>query len=79
MPRNNSTTPADLIGKLEWLRIECAKCGRSGQYRLSKMPPDLMLANWLADITKDCPHRIRSRVNINSQCGAIYPDLSKVL
>jgi hypothetical protein len=26
-------TPRDLIGKLDVLRVECAKCDRRGQYR----------------------------------------------
>ena len=30
MPRDGSLTPADLIGKLDVLRIECEKCGRRG-------------------------------------------------
>jgi hypothetical protein len=36
MPRGGSLTPADLIGKLDVLRVECAKCGRSGRYRVLK-------------------------------------------
>jgi hypothetical protein len=51
MPRNGSTIPADLIGKLEWLRVECQKCG------VSTMPTDLMLTTWLSDLTGDCPRR----------------------
>jgi hypothetical protein len=35
MPRDGSLTPADLIGKLEVLRVECEKCGRSGRYRVA--------------------------------------------
>src|SRR6266516_4005783 len=27
----------DLIGKLEMLRVECPKCGRSGRYRLADL------------------------------------------
>ena len=34
MPREGAIIFADLIGKLDMLRIECAKCGRSGRYRL---------------------------------------------
>jgi hypothetical protein len=28
MPNSGSITPADLIGKLEWLNVSCDKCGR---------------------------------------------------
>ena len=31
MPRDGSLTPADLIGKLNVLRVECGKCGRAGR------------------------------------------------
>ena len=34
MPREGAIIFGDLIGKLEMLRIECAKCGR-GRYRLA--------------------------------------------
>jgi hypothetical protein len=27
----------DLVGKLDVLRVECAKCGRSGRYRLARL------------------------------------------
>ena len=33
MPRDGSLTPADLIGKLETLVVQCDKCG-STQYRI---------------------------------------------
>jgi hypothetical protein len=37
MPRDGAIIFGDLIGKLEVLRIECAKCGRSGRYRLADL------------------------------------------
>jgi hypothetical protein len=37
MPRDDSLTPRDLIEKLDVLRVECAKCGRSGGYRVLKL------------------------------------------
>jgi hypothetical protein len=33
MPRDGAIIFNDLIGKLDVLRIECPKCGRSGRYR----------------------------------------------
>jgi hypothetical protein len=37
MPRDGAIIFGDLIGKLDVLRIECAKCGRSGRYRLTDL------------------------------------------
>jgi hypothetical protein len=37
MPRDGAIIFGDLIGKLDVLRIECAKCGRAGQYRLADL------------------------------------------
>jgi hypothetical protein len=70
MPRNGSTIPADLIGKLEWLRVECQKCG------VSTMPTDLMLTTWLSDLTGDCPRR-NTHANWYDPCRACCPDLPK--
>ena len=38
---------------------------------------DAKLTDWLAKITADCPKR--HSVDMSDQCGAHYPDLSKVL
>jgi hypothetical protein len=81
MPRDGSLTPADLIGKLAILRVECEKCGRSGQYRvdrlLRQLGRDAKLTDWLGDITADCPHKLRP--GYSDPCGARCPDLPKVL
>ncbi len=37
MPRDGAIIFGDLIGKLDVPRIECAKCGRPGQYRLADL------------------------------------------
>jgi hypothetical protein len=37
MPRDGSLTPADLIGKLDVLRVECDKCSRSGRYHVDRL------------------------------------------
>ena len=34
LPYDGSLTPRDLIEKLDVLRVECDKCGRSGCYRV---------------------------------------------
>ena len=67
--REDAIIFGDLIGKLDLLRMECPKCGRSGRY------PDLitrygrdekLLAFTACDSDSD-------------PCGAICPDLPKVL
>jgi hypothetical protein len=37
MPRPLGTTFADLLGKLQMLRVECSKCGRFGRYPLHRL------------------------------------------
>jgi hypothetical protein len=80
MPRDGSLTPADLVGKLGVLRVECTKCDRSGRYHVDRLVQQLgrngKLTDWLATITADCPRKVKS--NISDWCGARCPDLSKV-
>jgi hypothetical protein len=81
MPRDGSLTPADLIGKLDVLRVECEKCGGSGQYRVDRLVQqlgrDAKLTDWLANITADCPRKLQP--GYSDPCGARCPDLPKVL
>jgi hypothetical protein len=37
MPRDGAIIFGDLIGKFDVLRVECAKCGRSGQHPLAHL------------------------------------------
>ncbi len=37
MPREGSITPADLVGKLEYLNVSCEKCGRKGRYSIAHL------------------------------------------
>ena len=52
MPRGGAIIFSDLIGKLDMLRVACAKCGRDGSYRLNglieKRGRDAKLIDWLA-------------------------------
>ena len=41
MSRDGAITFADLIGKLDLLRVACDKCGRDGYYGLNRLSPDL--------------------------------------
>jgi len=67
----------DLIGKLDMVRIECPKCGRSGRYRLA----DLLMRYgrnekvfaFTDDVTANC-ERKQARSD-SDPCGAIFPDL----
>jgi len=63
------------------LRIECDKCSRAGNYRLARLIAkygiDSKLFEWTDEITADCPRKHAK--NINDPCGAICPDLPKVV
>ena len=79
MPRDGAMIFSDLIGKLDMLRIECSKCGRSGRYRLadliSRYGRDEKIFAFTDDVTDNC-----ERAGSDSDpCGAICPDLPKVL
>jgi hypothetical protein len=81
MSRDGSLTPADLVGKLEWLVVICDKCGCKGRYSVTKLieryGANARLTDWLAGMTADCPKR-RS-VEISGQCPGAVPDLPQVL
>jgi hypothetical protein len=81
MARDGSLTPADLIGKLDVLRVECTKCCRAGRYQVDRLMRELgrngKLTDWLAEITTDCPRKVAN--NYSDACGAKCPDLPKVL
>jgi hypothetical protein len=55
MPRDDSLTPSDLADKLDVLRVECEKCGRSGRYRVTTVAAQIgwdgKLTDWLSDLT----------------------------
>lgn len=77
MGRDGALIVSDLYGKLDMLRVECAKCERRGRYKVAKLPPGLKLTDWLAQLTADCPRRIANK--FVDQCGACFPDLPKIL
>ena len=37
MPRDGAIIFRDIVGKLDVLRVECAKCGRRGRYHLHRL------------------------------------------
>jgi hypothetical protein len=81
MPRGGAITFRDIAGKLSMLRIECAKCGRSGRYRMDRLIAeygiDATLPDFQSKMTADCPRRIDFR--FNDVCAARMPDLPKVV
>jgi hypothetical protein len=81
MPGEGAIIFADLIGKLDVLRIECAKCGRSGRYRVGRLVQrygrQAKLFDWSDDLTADCPRKVAG--NAADPCGALCPDLPKVV
>ena len=81
MPRDGAITFRDIVGKLGVVLITCDKCGRSGQYRVDRVIMrygiDAKLFDWSDEIVADCPRK--QAQNLNDQCGARCPDLSKVV
>src|SRR5215469_833309 len=61
MPRDGAINFGDLIGKLDMLRIECAKCGRSGRYRLADLlvryGRNEKLFAFTEDVTANCTRK----------------------
>ena len=81
MPRDGAIIFSDLVGKLEVLRVTCAKCERAGRYRLDRLIQDrgrdAKLIDWLDEITAEYPRNVAH--NMNDPCGAKCPDLPNVL
>jgi len=81
MPRDRSITITfgDLLGKLDVLRVECEKCGRSGRYPvrwlIEQDGRDGKMTDWKYGLKADCPRRH----TLSDYCGACCPDLPKVL
>jgi hypothetical protein len=81
MPREGAIIFSDVMGKLDMLRIECPKCGRSGRYRLADLlmryGRNEKLFAFMEDLADNCARK-QARSDIDP-CGAIFPDLPKVL
>jgi hypothetical protein len=67
MPREGAIIFRDLVGRLDVLNVECAKCVRLGRYRLDRLIEkygiDAKLFDW-----SDCPRN--QAKNLNDQCSA---------
>jgi hypothetical protein len=81
MPRGGAIIFRDIAGKLPMLRIECAKCGRAGRYRMDRLIAEYGIDGTLLDfrgkMTADCPRRINFK--IDDVCAAEMPDLLDVV
>jgi hypothetical protein len=81
MPRDGAIIFGDLIGKLDILRVECPKCGRSGRCRLADLlmryGRNEKLFAFTADVTANCARK--QALSDSDPCGAICPDLPKVV
>jgi hypothetical protein len=81
MLREGAIIFSDVMGRLDMLRIECSKCGRSGRYRLA----DLLMRYgrnekpfaFMEDLADNCARK-QARSD-NDPCGAIFSDLPKLL
>jgi hypothetical protein len=58
------------------LRIECAKCGRAGRYRVADVITRYGRA-FTDDVTATCERR--GARSDSDPCGAICPDLPKIV
>jgi len=81
MPRDHAIIFADLIGKLDVLYVDCAKCKHSSSYKVQSLIEergrDGKVIDWLDEIIADCS-KTRA-ANMNDQCGVRCPYLPRVL
>jgi hypothetical protein len=75
MPRDGAIIFADLIGKLDMLRVACENDGCYGLNRLiERRGRDAKLIDWLDEITADCAKK--RAANMNDPCGARCPAIA---
>ena len=80
MPRDGAIIFADLIGKLDLLRVACDKCGRDGCYGLNRLIKrrgrDAKLIDWLDEITagnmNESKNRVRRHAHGGTRMGAAH-------
>jgi hypothetical protein len=80
MSRDGAVTFGDLVGKLETLRVTCAKCEREGRYSVRRLIEqhgrEGKVTDWLAGVAGDCP--CKRSIDMSDQCRACCPDLVRV-
>jgi hypothetical protein len=71
----------DIEGKLDVLRVECARCQRKGRYSvrrlIEKYGRHANMMKWKEQLNGDCPKR--DAPQLHDRCDLICPDLPKVL
>jgi hypothetical protein len=79
MPRD-ALTPADLLGRIEMLSVECTNCARRGRYRVRTLVWEIgldgNLADWLSSLSADCPRK--NAAAIADRCDVRCPDLLRL-
>jgi hypothetical protein len=71
----------DIDGKLDVLRVECARCQRKGRYSvrrlIEKYGRNANTMKWKEQLNGDCPKR--DAPQMHERCDLICPDLPKVI
>jgi hypothetical protein len=78
MPCDGAIIFGNLIGKLDMLRVACAKCGRDGCYWLSGLIEargrDAKVIDWLDELTS----RIRRLLGLSASCATRAKRVPKI-
>src|SRR5262245_58087006 len=79
MPQRAYLLFGDIEGKLDVLRVECAKCSRKGRYhvqrRIEVYGRKGNMSKWLSNLKGDCPKR--DAHSLHERCDLVCPDLPK--
>ena len=71
----------DIDGKLDVLRVECARCQRKSRYNvcglIEKYGRNANMMKWKEQLNGDCPKR--DAPQMHERCDLICPDLPKVI
>jgi hypothetical protein len=67
----------NIEGKLDVLRVECARCQRKGRYHVRKLIEkygrNANMMKWKEQLNGDCPRR--DAPQMHDRCDLVYPDL----
>ena len=78
---DGALTPADLLGRIQVINVECLKCNCRGRYKVRTLVKEIgldgNLANWLSRLSADCPRK--NAHSFTDRCDVRCPDLSKFL
>jgi hypothetical protein len=71
MPRNGAIIFADLIGKLDMLRVTGAKCERAGRYRLDRLIENRGRDAKIVDCSVSLPPTVRRKSPVVGAINAL--------